>query len=84
MMIWPRPIVEASSDDEPERGGAWSLPDPYTVGLNVDDRSYRQPLLLKPDRACRSRRLLYQREFELARKVEDATTRASAASHTSP
>ena len=26
--------------------------------FNVDDRSYTQPLLLKPDRACRSRKLL--------------------------
>ena len=84
MKVWPKPIMEASSDDEPERGGVWSPPDPHTAELNVDDRSYRQPLPLKPDRACRSRRLLCQREFELARKVEDVTARASAASHASP
>jgi hypothetical protein len=77
---YPKPAVEASSDDEPESAGVWSPPGPYTVELNVDGRSYTQPLLLKPDPRVQISQAAFQREFELARKVEDASTRAAVAS----
>jgi hypothetical protein len=77
---YPKPAAAESSGDAPERGGVWSPPGSYIVELDVDGRSYRQPLLLKPDPRVHVSQDAFQREFELARKIEDASTRASAAS----
>lgn len=77
---YPKPAAAASSREASERGGIWSPPGQYTVELSVDGRSYRQPLLVKPDPRVHVSLDALQREFELARKVEDASTRASAAS----
>jgi photosystem II stability/assembly factor-like uncharacterized protein len=77
---YSKPAAVASSGGARERGGVWSPPGQYTVELNVDGRSYRQPLLVKPDPRVQVSQDAFQREFELARKVEDASTRASAAS----
>jgi photosystem II stability/assembly factor-like uncharacterized protein len=77
---YPKPIAATSSDDAPESSGIWSPPGSYTVELNADGRSYRQPLVLKPDPRVQISQAAFQREFELARKVEDASTRAAVAS----
>jgi photosystem II stability/assembly factor-like uncharacterized protein len=77
---YPKPAAVASSRDASERGGVWSPPGQYSVELNVDGRSYRQALLVKPDPRVHVSQDAFQREFELARKVEDAAARAAAAS----
>jgi len=77
---YPKPTAASPSDDARESGGVWSPPGQYTLELSADGRSYRQPLLLKPDPRVQVSQAAFQREFELARKVEDASTRAGAAS----
>jgi photosystem II stability/assembly factor-like uncharacterized protein len=68
---------------ESERGaakGAWAPPGAYRVVLHVAGKSYRQPLQLLPDPRVKVSVAAMQREFVLARKVEDAQVRAAAAS----
>jgi hypothetical protein len=59
--------------------GVWAPPGQYTVELTVDGHAYRQPLLMKPDPRVKLPQAAYEREFELARKVEAADSRVSAA-----
>ncbi|HEY1891438.1 MAG TPA: hypothetical protein VGG63_13580 [Steroidobacteraceae bacterium] len=63
----------------PSRDGVWAPPGQYTVMLTVDGRDYSQPLVVKPDPRVKLPDGAYQREFELARKVEaeEATTAAA-------
>jgi hypothetical protein len=68
---------------ESERGaaeGVWAPPGAYRVVLHVAGKSYRQPLQLLPDPRVTVSVPAMQREFVLARKVEDAQVRAAAAS----
>jgi len=60
-------------------GGVWAPPGQYTVELTVEGRDYRQPLVLRPDPRVKLPEAAYEREFELARKVEAAKLQASAA-----
>jgi photosystem II stability/assembly factor-like uncharacterized protein len=60
-------------------GGVWAPPGPYTVELTVTGQDYRQPLVVKPDPRVNLPQAAYEREFELARKVEAAQAQASAA-----
>ncbi len=61
------------------RGGIWAPPGSYRVVLTVDGRAYRQPLRVEPDPRTHVSEAALQREFELARQVEQASGRASAA-----
>ncbi len=66
-----------------ERGaaeGAWAPPGSYSVVLHVNGKSYRQPLQLLPDPRVKVSVAAMQREFALTRKVQQAQTRAAAAS----
>jgi hypothetical protein len=63
----------------PSEDGVWAPPGRYTVELTVDGRDYRQALLVKPDPRVNVTEAALVREFELARKVEAAQLRASAA-----
>ncbi len=67
---------------ESERGpaeGVWAPPGPYRIVLQVDGKNYRQPLQLSPDPRVKVSVAAMQREFALARQVEQAQVRAAAA-----
>ncbi|HEY6514512.1 MAG TPA: hypothetical protein VIY50_00095 [Steroidobacteraceae bacterium] len=63
----------------PSRDGVWAPPGQYTVMLTVAGRDYSQPLVVKPDPRVKLPDGAYQREFELARKVEAAEATTAAA-----
>jgi photosystem II stability/assembly factor-like uncharacterized protein len=60
-------------------GGVWAPPGQYTVELTVAGRDYREPVVVKPDPRVSLPQAAYEREFELARRVEAAKLQASAA-----
>jgi hypothetical protein len=62
-----------------EQGGVWAPPGNYTVELMADGQTSREPLVVKPDPRVRIAPAAYEREFSLARKVQDASGRISAA-----
>ena len=57
----------------------WAPPGQYTVVLTVAGRDYTQPLVVKPDPRVKVPDGAYEREFELARKVEAAQAQTAAA-----
>jgi photosystem II stability/assembly factor-like uncharacterized protein len=61
----------------PSEDGVWAPPGRYTVQLSVGGHDYRAPLIVKPDPRLKLSATAFQREFELARKVEDAQLLAS-------
>ncbi|MBU6249045.1 MAG: hypothetical protein KGN77_14945 [Xanthomonadaceae bacterium] len=63
-----------------EKSGVWAPPGQYTVELQVNGHRYRQPLQVKPDPRVKVSTAAMQREFALARKVEEASARAALAS----
>ncbi|BFI96204.1 MAG: hypothetical protein RSP_17140 [Rhodanobacter sp.] len=65
--------------DTPEQDGVWAPPGQYSVELDVDGRSLRQPLSVQPDPRVHLPQAAYLRQFALARQVEDAGVRAMAA-----
>jgi photosystem II stability/assembly factor-like uncharacterized protein len=67
-----------SADGEPA-SGVWAPPGTYSIELDVDGRTYRQPLQLKADPRVKVSDAAMQREFVLARKVEAALTQATTA-----
>ncbi len=62
------------------RPGVWAPPGNYRITLTVGGKSYEQPLQLLPDPRVKVSDAALQREFELARKVEDAAVRNATAS----
>ncbi|MDE2315553.1 MAG: hypothetical protein KGK06_04020, partial [Xanthomonadaceae bacterium] len=74
---YPRP--GAHKADQPQKDGVWVPPGQYSVELDVDGRSLRQPLSVQPDPRVHLSSAAYQRQFVLARQVEDASVRAMAA-----
>ncbi len=62
----------------PSKDGVWAPPGRYTVELTVGGQTYRQPLTVKPDPRVRMTGGAFQRQFELARKVEAAQLQVSA------
>ncbi|HET6807105.1 MAG TPA: hypothetical protein VFH59_16850 [Frateuria sp.] len=72
--------LPAQPDSSQEKSGVWAPPGQYTVELRVNGRRYRQPLQLKADPRVQVPTAALQREFELARKVEQASARAARAS----
>lgn len=72
--------LPAEPDSPQEQSGVWASPGQYTVELQVNGQRYRQPLLLKADPRVQVSTAAMQREFELARKVEEASARATRAS----
>jgi hypothetical protein len=63
----------------PSSGGVWAPPGQYTVVLTVAGRDYSEPLVVTPDPRVKLPDGAYEREFDLARKVEAAQARTSAA-----
>lgn len=75
---YPQPVA-ATPDPEKENLGVWAPPGNYTVELNVDGQRYRQPLRLLVDPRVKVSDAALQREFALARKVEEAAEQTGAA-----
>lgn len=75
---YPQPVA-ATPDPEKENLGVWAPPGNYTVELNVDGQRYRQPLRLLVDPRVKVSDAALQREFALARKVEQAAEQTGAA-----
>lgn len=73
------PLVAAAPDAPP--GGVWAPPGRYSVQLDVDGQRYRQPLQVTPDPRITLPIAALQREFALARQVEQASLHAGAASN---
>ena len=63
----------------PEQPGVWAPPGRYTAELTVAGRTYRQPLLVKPDPRVKVSQAALMSQFHLAQKVERAEFRASQA-----
>jgi photosystem II stability/assembly factor-like uncharacterized protein len=70
----PEPGSKAIAKD-----GVWAPPGRYTVELTVGRRDYREPLFVNPDPRVKLPLAAFEREFELARKVERAKLEADAA-----
>ena len=64
---------------DPREQGVWAPPGHYTVELTVAGRDYRQPLIVEPDPRVKLPQAAFEREFELARKVQASRLQASAA-----
>jgi hypothetical protein len=60
--------------------GVWAPPGKYTVQLQADGQTVRQPLTVQPDPRVQVSVAAMQRQFELARQVQAAQARADAAS----
>jgi photosystem II stability/assembly factor-like uncharacterized protein len=68
-----------SGPTNPREQGVWAPPGRYTVELTVAGRDYRQPLIVKPDPRVKLSQAAFEREFELARKVEAVRLQTAAA-----
>jgi len=73
------PALAKPKPGKPQDDGVWALPGNYTVALTVNGRTFRQPLVVKPDPRVRLAQAAYEREFDLARKVEAESVKASQA-----
>ncbi len=71
--------AQGGEPGRPAGDGVWAVPGRYTVVLNVDGRSLRQPLTVRPDPRVKMTQAAYQREFALARTVEAEQVRAARA-----
>jgi len=80
-LVWDLRYAQVGESGSRRRGGVgvWAPPGRYTVELKVNGQTYRQPLLLKPDPRVHLPQAAYDREFELARKVEAAQQQVSTA-----
>jgi len=76
---YPAPAL-AAAEGGALAGGVWAPPGQYSIDLQVDGKHYHQPLKVLPDPRVKLSDAALQREFALARKVEDAAVRTAAAS----
>ena len=72
---YPRPGTR-KADQQRREEGVWAPPGQYSVELDVDGHSLRQPLSVQPDPRVHLPPSAYQRQFALARQVEDAGMQA--------
>jgi photosystem II stability/assembly factor-like uncharacterized protein len=74
--VWPlryaAPPELAEGHGEWAADGVWAPPGTYTVVLEVDGRKLTRPLTVVPDPRLKLSPDVYQRQFELARRVERA------------
>jgi photosystem II stability/assembly factor-like uncharacterized protein len=75
---YPAP-ADAAPTESPE-GGVWAPPGQYSVILALAGKTYRQPLRVLPDPRVKVSVAALQREFVLARQVEQASVRTARAS----
>jgi photosystem II stability/assembly factor-like uncharacterized protein len=74
---YPEPSAKTTA--APQKDGVWAPPGVYAVHLAVMGRTYRQPLIVKPDPRVHISQAAFVRQFRLAQKVEAAQLRASRA-----
>ena len=72
---YPRPGAPDKAD-RMHKDGVWAPPGQYSLELDVDGHSLRQPLVVQPDPRVHLPPTAYQHQFALARQVEDAGVRA--------
>jgi photosystem II stability/assembly factor-like uncharacterized protein len=77
--VWNLRYASQGETGKHSKDGVWAPPGSYTIELSVNGHSYRQPLIVKPDPRVTVSVLAMQREFELARKVENESAQASKA-----
>jgi hypothetical protein len=75
--VWP--LRYAAPGGDPWEDGVWAPPGRYTVALNVDGQRLTQPLTVAPDPRISLPAEAYARQFELARRIEEAQARVRAA-----
>ena len=73
------PVPAQPSATDPSADGVWAPPGQYTVELTVAGHVYRQPLTVQPDPRVHVSQAAFEREFDLARKVEAEKVQASSA-----
>jgi hypothetical protein len=81
-LVWDLRYATATAPGSRHRSrdaGVWAPPGQYTVELTAAGRDYRQPLVLQPDPRVKLPQSAYDREFDLARKVEAAKLQAATA-----
>jgi photosystem II stability/assembly factor-like uncharacterized protein len=71
-------LTPASTPGLP-KDGVWAPPGRYTVNLEVDGRRYEEPLQVKPDPRVRVSTAALEREFLLARQIDQAGAQVVAA-----
>ncbi|MDE2133677.1 MAG: hypothetical protein KGJ49_03665 [Alphaproteobacteria bacterium] len=79
-IVWDLHYPKPPAPDAAQTNGVWAPPGRYTVELSVAGRSYSQPLLVKADPRVTVPEAALRREFVLARRVEELSSRAYAAS----
>ncbi len=75
---YAKPGAKSNAHDEE---GVWAPPGQYSVVLAAGGRRLKQPLRMLPDPRVHASPADYQAEFALARQIEAASARASAALH---
>ncbi|HTB29634.1 MAG TPA: hypothetical protein VK715_11810, partial [Steroidobacteraceae bacterium] len=73
------PSLTPASEPGLPKAGVWAPPGRYTVELDVGGRRYEQPLQVEPDPRVRVSTTALQREFVLARLIDQAGAQAAAA-----
>ncbi len=79
-IVWDLHYPKPPAPDGAQSEGIWAPPGRYIVELGVAGRSFKQPLLIKPDPRVKISEAALLREFVLARKVEVSSAQAGAAS----
>jgi hypothetical protein len=73
------PSLTPAAEPGPSKDGVWAPPGRYTVQLDVGGRRYEQPLQIEPDPRVSVSNEALQREFALARQIDEASAKAAAA-----
>ncbi len=79
--VWPLryPAPPTLAKGSTFADGVWAPPSRYTVELSADGRRVRRPLAVEPDPRVALPPEAYERQFELARRVERARESVAAA-----
>jgi hypothetical protein len=75
---YPKPSTTACNASEAH--GVWAPPGKYTIELNLNNKTYRQSLLVKADPRVKVPMTALHREFVLAQKVAQGAAQISTAS----
>jgi len=75
--VWP--LRYAATGGDAWEDGVWAPPGRYTVVLEVDGQRLSQPLTVAPDPRISLPAEAYARQFELARRIEEAQARVKVA-----
>jgi len=73
------PTLTPASEPGLPKDGVWAPPGRYTVALDVGGRRYQEPLLIEPDPRVSVPTAALQREFMLARLIDQTGAQVAAA-----